>query len=286
MTVNRRDLLVKGGATAGLAAAAAASANPVLAQAQTQTTPSNWDREADVVVIGAGATGLPAAIVAREAGASVILVEAAAAYRRPRDHAAAATCRSAAAPAAEEIRHRGFCRPVVPRPDRLVGGRAQRLSRLSLQRPRDHPRLRRQQRRRPSNGCWRMASCLSTRRRTTSAATRSATRCRARCIARSATGRWCRPASPPTRRSAQTRSSGNGLMRPLEAAAQKCRRRDPARAPDDRDPPRGADVGPRARHRGRPQRRDARTSARARPSSSAPAARPATSISAACSTRA
>ena len=31
---------------------------------------------ADVVVIGSGATGLPAAIVAREAGASVILVEA------------------------------------------------------------------------------------------------------------------------------------------------------------------------------------------------------------------
>src|SRR5271167_1166665 len=35
-----------------------------------------WDREADVVVIGAGAKGLPAAIVAREAGCSVILVEA------------------------------------------------------------------------------------------------------------------------------------------------------------------------------------------------------------------
>ena len=35
-----------------------------------------WDREADVVVIGSGATGLPAAIVAREAGASVIMVEA------------------------------------------------------------------------------------------------------------------------------------------------------------------------------------------------------------------
>src|SRR5208282_2639991 len=34
-----------------------------------------WDREADVVVIGAGAMGLPAAIVAREAGASVIVVE-------------------------------------------------------------------------------------------------------------------------------------------------------------------------------------------------------------------
>ena len=35
-----------------------------------------WDREADIVVIGAGATGLPAAIVAREAGANVIVVEA------------------------------------------------------------------------------------------------------------------------------------------------------------------------------------------------------------------
>jgi succinate dehydrogenase/fumarate reductase flavoprotein subunit len=38
--------------------------------------PSDWDREADVVVIGSGAAGLPAAIVAREAGASVIVVEA------------------------------------------------------------------------------------------------------------------------------------------------------------------------------------------------------------------
>jgi succinate dehydrogenase/fumarate reductase flavoprotein subunit len=36
----------------------------------------NWSDEADVVVIGAGAMGLPAAIVAREAGASVIVVEA------------------------------------------------------------------------------------------------------------------------------------------------------------------------------------------------------------------
>src|SRR5581483_12091557 len=40
------------------------------------SSPLNWDREADVVVIGSGATGLPAAVVAREAGASVIVVEA------------------------------------------------------------------------------------------------------------------------------------------------------------------------------------------------------------------
>src|SRR5580658_829755 len=37
---------------------------------------ASWDRECDIVVIGAGATGLPAAIVAREAGCTVILVEA------------------------------------------------------------------------------------------------------------------------------------------------------------------------------------------------------------------
>ena len=35
-----------------------------------------WDRACDVVVVGSGATGLPAAIVAREAGCSVIVVEA------------------------------------------------------------------------------------------------------------------------------------------------------------------------------------------------------------------
>jgi succinate dehydrogenase/fumarate reductase flavoprotein subunit len=38
--------------------------------------PRSWDDAADVVVVGSGAAGLPAAIVAREAGASVILVEA------------------------------------------------------------------------------------------------------------------------------------------------------------------------------------------------------------------
>jgi succinate dehydrogenase/fumarate reductase flavoprotein subunit len=38
--------------------------------------PASWDFEADVVVIGAGATGLPAAIKALDDGASVIVVEA------------------------------------------------------------------------------------------------------------------------------------------------------------------------------------------------------------------
>jgi succinate dehydrogenase/fumarate reductase flavoprotein subunit len=46
------------------------------AAAQAQQPPREWQYEADVVVIGAGACGLPAAIVAREAGSSVIVVEA------------------------------------------------------------------------------------------------------------------------------------------------------------------------------------------------------------------
>ncbi len=35
-----------------------------------------WDHEADVIVVGSGATGLPAAIAAVEAGASVLIIEA------------------------------------------------------------------------------------------------------------------------------------------------------------------------------------------------------------------
>src|SRR5262249_11873355 len=45
--------------------------------AQAQARPGmSWDKEADVVVVGSGATGLPAAIEAIEGGASVLVVEA------------------------------------------------------------------------------------------------------------------------------------------------------------------------------------------------------------------
>jgi succinate dehydrogenase/fumarate reductase flavoprotein subunit len=47
-----------------------------LAAAATPHLPAKWDHTADVVVIGSGASGFPASIVARETGASVILVEA------------------------------------------------------------------------------------------------------------------------------------------------------------------------------------------------------------------
>jgi succinate dehydrogenase/fumarate reductase flavoprotein subunit len=73
MTINRRDLL-RG---SGLAAAVAASGIvPVEAEAQATRMPKKWDHTADVVVIGSGASGFPAAIRARESGASVIIVEA------------------------------------------------------------------------------------------------------------------------------------------------------------------------------------------------------------------
>lgn len=66
--VTRRDLIK----TAGAAAAAGTIVSAAQAEAQ---TPRTWDREVDVVVIGAGATGMPAAIVAREAGSSVLIIE-------------------------------------------------------------------------------------------------------------------------------------------------------------------------------------------------------------------
>jgi len=73
MTIKRRDLLT---GSAGVAASLATAGLPSQAEAQPRQSPIHWDRETDIVVIGSGATGLPAAIVARENGASVILVEA------------------------------------------------------------------------------------------------------------------------------------------------------------------------------------------------------------------
>jgi len=75
MALKRRDLLQSSGAVVA-AMAAGRLAFPTPASAQAQQSPTKWDHEADVVVIGSGATGLPAAIVAQEAGSSVILVEA------------------------------------------------------------------------------------------------------------------------------------------------------------------------------------------------------------------
>ena len=73
--LTRRDL-IKNAGLAGAAAATGGLVGPTPAAAQAPQAPARWDREADVVIIGSGATGMPAAIVARQAGSSVIVVDA------------------------------------------------------------------------------------------------------------------------------------------------------------------------------------------------------------------
>jgi urocanate reductase len=67
--VSRRSFLSAGASGVVVAAAGVPEAN-----AQGAPQP-HWDRSADVVVIGAGVAGLPAAITARDHGASVIMVD-------------------------------------------------------------------------------------------------------------------------------------------------------------------------------------------------------------------
>jgi len=76
--LSRRQFLNRS-AVAGTAAVVArlVSRPAAAAEEAPSNAPIKWDREADVIVIGAGAMGLPSAIRAREAGAEVILVEAA-----------------------------------------------------------------------------------------------------------------------------------------------------------------------------------------------------------------
>jgi NADPH-dependent 2,4-dienoyl-CoA reductase/sulfur reductase-like enzyme len=64
---SRRDFIKATAAGAGAAAWMGASVE------QAEARPGHWDKEADVVVVGAGATGLPAAIQAIEAGATVTM---------------------------------------------------------------------------------------------------------------------------------------------------------------------------------------------------------------------
>jgi len=74
--ISRRDF-VKLASVGAAAIAGTGVLSPLAAQAQgtAPSIPTKWDLEADVVVIGAGAVGLPAAIRAVDAGASVIVVD-------------------------------------------------------------------------------------------------------------------------------------------------------------------------------------------------------------------
>lgn len=74
--ISRRELIQRAG-IGSVALAGASTMSPSNAQQKDSSTiPSQWDLEADVVVIGSGATGLPAAIRAANEGVSVIIVEA------------------------------------------------------------------------------------------------------------------------------------------------------------------------------------------------------------------
>ena len=71
--VDRRHFLKQG---AFVGAGAAALGGPALT-AEAQTAPPTghkWDYETDVLVIGAGASGLPCAIRARDAGLNVLTI--------------------------------------------------------------------------------------------------------------------------------------------------------------------------------------------------------------------
>jgi succinate dehydrogenase/fumarate reductase flavoprotein subunit len=67
--VDRRSFLKTSVAGVGGAAAVAGIGVPIASAAV------RWDREFDVVVIGSGAAGMPAAVAARDAGASVAVIE-------------------------------------------------------------------------------------------------------------------------------------------------------------------------------------------------------------------
>jgi succinate dehydrogenase/fumarate reductase flavoprotein subunit len=66
---SRRDLIT------AIASADGAGFGPGTLGSEFGKIPESWDLEADVVVVGSGAAGLPAAVKAADAGASVIVIE-------------------------------------------------------------------------------------------------------------------------------------------------------------------------------------------------------------------
>src|SRR5262245_5796762 len=69
-TFNRREFL-----KTGTAASVGATAMEVLTHQEKVEAQRTWDRTVDIVIIGAGASGLCAAIRARDLGASVLVID-------------------------------------------------------------------------------------------------------------------------------------------------------------------------------------------------------------------
>ena len=73
-SLSRRDF-IKRGAVVGAGAAAIGGVSKAAVAASSSADDIVWDYEVDVLVVGAGCAGLPAAIKARDLGASVMLVD-------------------------------------------------------------------------------------------------------------------------------------------------------------------------------------------------------------------
>ena len=72
--LSRRAFFTQGAAAASVGAAAVLAGTPAKAQ-QDEGSGITWDYEVDVLVVGSGATGLPAAIRARDLGANVLVID-------------------------------------------------------------------------------------------------------------------------------------------------------------------------------------------------------------------
>ena len=233
MRLKRRDLLVSGGIAAAATAGTAAVAAPA--------APAGWDAEADVVVIGSGASGLPAAIVAREAGASVILLEA---ETHIGGHAISSGGNVPLGGGTSLQKKYG----IEDSPDLLFRD----LTDWSVVEPNGFPDYRYNDREiirafadnsAPTFELLVAHGVVFVDKAPDALGGDGGRQFRA---ARSTTppswiGRWCRPASRPIRACKRRLRSGNGLMRPLEAAATRPASRYPARAQDDRAAPRNAE---------------------------------------------
>ena len=168
-SVSRRNFLTQGAVAGVSAAALGASVGETSAQG-TAADGIKWDYEADLVVIGSGASGLPCAIRARDAGLRVLIVDqnfdvggkmaaqrrtGLARRRRPVPAARHRRRRrqgrlhqgSPAAQAGGNDRRR---RLPVQGHDRLVGARRRGAGALPLQRPRRASGLGRQLLRHPA----------------------------------------------------------------------------------------------------------------------------------------
>ena len=257
--VSRRSFLTTGAAGAGAVALAARDRGE-------RARPISWDQTADVVIIGAGVAGLPAAITARDLGASVIVVEE-----------------------NYDIGGRGM----------LSGGRVQLGGGHALQQKFNIKDSADQvfptgcatttARAATATAIWCASSPTRTSRPTSSCSTTASSSSRSR----SAAGRLDRAAhlrhqgmahpGRGDRAASQPQRLGPGAPAGRKRAQEG--RADPAQAQDDADRARASRRRQGARHRGEGRRQRPSTSAPARASSSPPAATPATSTSAACSIR-